>query len=257
MEDLEKLPVYPALSEIYKLSKDDLDYFIKRGNNIRLFMNSKYVPVSGGTPNLDNKVAEIRKNANKIGFALHAFDPVFKEATFSQNVKNVVKSLGYRKPIVCQSMYVLKQGFSEPNAPGHQDSTFLLTEPDTLIGLWVAMEDCTPENGCLKFIPGSHKSGLKRRFARQMTKTGEILKYTDTNETANYDPNQFVSVPIKAGSAILMNGRVVHKSTSENTPVSRDVFVCHIYDGDVSIFSEKTWMNFTPVTFRPLFQGNA
>lgn len=39
----------------------------------------------------------------------------------------------------------------------HQDSTFLYTEPPTCIGLWMPLEDATEENGCLWFVPGSHK----------------------------------------------------------------------------------------------------
>ena len=38
----------------------------------------------------------------------------------------------------------------------HQDSTFLHTEPETVIGVWLALEDATVENGCLFAKPGSH-----------------------------------------------------------------------------------------------------
>lgn len=40
----------------------------------------------------------------------------------------------------------------------HQDSTFLYTDPMKLLGFWIALEDATLENGCMHFIPGSHKS---------------------------------------------------------------------------------------------------
>lgn len=41
----------------------------------------------------------------------------------------------------------------------HQDATFLHTEPlGRVMGLWIALEDATVNNGCLWFIPGSHKS---------------------------------------------------------------------------------------------------
>lgn len=39
----------------------------------------------------------------------------------------------------------------------HQDATFLNTTPMKLYGLWIALEDATLENGCLWFMPGSHK----------------------------------------------------------------------------------------------------
>lgn len=41
----------------------------------------------------------------------------------------------------------------------HQDATFLYTEPlGRVLGVWIALEDATLENGCLWFIPGSHTS---------------------------------------------------------------------------------------------------
>ena len=50
--------------------------------------------------------------------------------------------LEYNNPLLMQSMYIFKQ----PNIGGevvcHQDSTFLNTEPDTVIGFWVACRRC-------------------------------------------------------------------------------------------------------------------
>jgi len=254
-QDLDKVSTYPFFSNTENVKPEELDYFLNSGNKIRLFMNNKYMP-DRGSIKLSDKAKLVRKNANKIGHALHAFNPVFKEATFSQKVKDICKSLDHKKPVVCQSMYVLKQAFSEPNAPGHQDSTYLQVEPNTLIGFWVAIEDSTPENGCLKFIPGSHKDGLKRKYNRnhdenQMMSGGKALYYT--SEAPKYDQNRFVDVPIKAGSAILINGLVVHKSTSTRSPSSRDVYAFHVFDDAKSAYSSNNWMDYTPETFLPLY----
>lgn len=43
----------------------------------------------------------------------------------------------------------------------HQDATFLYTEPlGRVIGMWIALEDATVNNGCLWFAPGSHTSKI-------------------------------------------------------------------------------------------------
>ena len=39
----------------------------------------------------------------------------------------------------------------------HQDATYLACKPPRIVGLWLALEDATVDNGCLWFIPGSHK----------------------------------------------------------------------------------------------------
>jgi phytanoyl-CoA hydroxylase len=101
-------------------------------------------------------------------------------------------------------------------------------EPLKICGIWIALEDCTIENGCLYFIPGSNKSildfltsihnkinrisaflnhmmsnlgELSRRFIRNPNKeefdAGKYLIYS--NENSKYDENEFVAVPVKAG----------------------------------------------------------
>ena len=49
----------------------------------------------------------------------------------------------------------------------HQDSTFLRTDPPSVIGLWWALEDSTKQNGCLWALPGIHKQGVARHFLRK------------------------------------------------------------------------------------------
>ena len=50
--------------------------------------------------------------------------------------------------------FVLQQPHIGGEVSAHQDSTFLYTDPPSVIGLWVALEDATKENGCLWSIPG-------------------------------------------------------------------------------------------------------
>jgi hypothetical protein len=41
------------------------------------------------------------------------------------------------------------------------------TNPPTALGFWIALEKCTPENGALSFLPGSHlTTPLTKRFVR-------------------------------------------------------------------------------------------
>ena len=54
-------------------------------------------------------------------------------------------------------MYIFKQPFIGDKVVPHQDGSYLHTNPLKVIGVWIALEDCTVENGCLSFVPGSHK----------------------------------------------------------------------------------------------------
>lgn len=89
--------------------------------------------------------------------ALHELNPLYKEFSFQPKVKEIARELKLDTPAVLQSMIIYKQPFIGGEVTPHQDSTFLYTNPISAIGFWFALEDCTPTNGCLWFIPGSHK----------------------------------------------------------------------------------------------------
>lgn len=62
-------------------------------------------------------------------------------------------------------MIICKQPEIGGAVPSHQDSTFLFTEAPSAVGFWYALEDATLENGCLSFLPGSHKVGFRPLFS--------------------------------------------------------------------------------------------
>ncbi len=43
----------------------------------------------------------------------------------------------------------------------HQDGTYFGLEPFEHVTAWVALSDATRETGCIRFLPGSHKSGQR------------------------------------------------------------------------------------------------
>ena len=66
------------------------------------------------------------------------------------------------------------------------------------MGFWIALEDATLENGCLWFAPGSHKSGVHRRFIRNPDPTSEQLLIFDA-PAACYPKSNFQPVPVNKG----------------------------------------------------------
>ena len=44
--------------------------------------------------------------------------------------------------------------------PWHQDGHYWPIRPLAAITVWIAIDDSTTENGCMRYVPGSHKSGV-------------------------------------------------------------------------------------------------
>ena len=117
-------------------------------------------------------------------------------------------------------------------------STFLYTDPSSATGLWFALQDCTEQNGCMSFAPGSHKQySLTKRFIRTTSGFATTM-ITDQNHT---EPTEYITVPVKAGSLVLIHGLVYHKSGMNTSDKSRWVYTFHMIEGSYPYASDN-WL---------------
>ncbi|NXK49713.1 PHYD1 protein, partial [Chauna torquata] len=251
---LAKMEVPPHLRTEFSTKEEEQlqaqgssDYFLTSGDKIRFFFEKGVLDARG------NFLIPKEKSISKIGHALHAHDPVFKQITHSSKVQELGRRLGLERPVVVQSMYIFKvRQFRSPLTP-HQDATFLHTEPlGRVVGFWIALEDATQENGCLWFIPSSHTSGITRRMVRAAPGASTCVEFVGSELT--YNDSQFIPVPISKGGLILIHGEVVHKSEPNSSEFSRHVFTFHVMEAKDTSWSKENWLQPTPeLPFPPLY----
>ncbi|XP_054160238.1 phytanoyl-CoA dioxygenase domain-containing protein 1-like [Oppia nitens] len=217
-------------------SQQTNDYFMNSGDKIRYFYESHAFNDRG------ELVVDKYSCLNKIGHALHWMSQPFKEITFSDKVKQLVKQIGFVEPVVVQSMYIFKNPGIGGEVMPHQDATYLHAIPDPkVIGLWFALEDATTENGCLEFIPGSHHEGLHTQWIRTTDQNGStVMKLT--KECNQFKDRQFVSAPVKKGSAVVINGFVIHKSAINRSTNPRPIYTFHIFEQKDRVWDSFNWL---------------
>ena len=94
---------------------------------------------------------------NKIGHAMHDLDPVFGSFSRDPRLAAIAADIGMAEPRLWQSMVIFKQPSIGGEVRWHQDATFLVTEPESVVAFWFALEDATLDNGCLWVQPGGHR----------------------------------------------------------------------------------------------------
>ncbi|CRK97521.1 CLUMA_CG010910, isoform A [Clunio marinus] len=178
---------------------------------------------------------------NRVGHALSVVNDAFKRYTFDNRVREVLWQLGYQRPAVAQSMIIFKNPGVGGEILPHQDGTFLQTEPQSAVGLWIALEDATIENGCLHFISGSHKTGIHRRFIRNPDETSNELLIFDRS-LPTYQKSSMIPCPVKKGSLVLIHNQVLHGSKQNTTDKSRTAFTFHVVETKDTKWSPENWL---------------
>jgi len=224
------------------------EYFITSQDKIRFFLEEN-VTDEKGVLNRPKHLA-----VNKIGHGMHHLEDLYKSVTFSETSQAVGKILGYEQPMVVQSMIIFKQPKVGGEVISHQDGTFLMNEPLKLYGVWIALEDCDTENGCLRFIPGSQNRPITRKMIRTHNKVSPYTTFTAPPD--QFDATKFIDVPVKKGSAIIIHGQVVHRSEKNMSTRSREIYTYHVAESADSKWSPDNWLQPTDSYEFPLLYQN-
>jgi phytanoyl-CoA hydroxylase len=211
-------------------------YFMESGDRISFFFEEDAFDAEGRLRR--NK----ERSINKIGHALHDLDPVFARFSRTTELAQLVSDLQVARPLLVQSMYIFKQPGIGGEVTCHQDSTFLYTEPPTVVGLWFALEDATRENGCLWAMRGGHMGGLKSRFVRA-PEGG--TKFVVLDEATRAQAGELVPLEVAKGTLIVLDGMLPHLSEANRSEKSRHAYTLHAIAGD-SLYPPDNWLQRGP-----------
>lgn len=191
------------------------EFFLASAHKIAFFFDK----------NAKNKTSSPFLALNKVGHALHDLCPVYKKFSHQNKFYDLVAGLGLKKPLLLQSMFIFKQSLFGDAIPAHQDATFLYTNPNSVIGLWFALQDADESNGCLWVLPKGHKGPLKNRFLKENARLS--FKY---EQKVNWPRQRFMPVRAKAGDVVVLHGLLPHLSEQNRSNKTRFAYTIHFID---------------------------
>ncbi|MGB1007845.1 MAG: phytanoyl-CoA dioxygenase family protein [Thalassobaculaceae bacterium] len=113
--------------------------------------------------------------------------------------------------------YFGKPAVNGKATPWHQDGQYWPIRPLATCTAWLALDDATPENGCLRMIEGSHKE--RRLLAHDRNDSATYTLNQELPETA-YDAARARDLVLEAGQVSLHDAFMVHGSAA-NTSAHR------------------------------------
>lgn len=164
-------------------------------------------------------------------------DPLFLEYMQRPIFREICACVyGPETRISCfRAMFMNKPARKGTFLPWHQDRWSDL-DRDPLITLWTALDPATRANGCVQFLPGTHKLGLinpehNSGFVTR-EQADELLK-----------KHKVVYLELEAGECALLHNWLLHSSDVNQTDIPRRAFsVCYMdaaarWRGEVDKFS--------------------
>ena len=113
----------------------------------------------------------------------------------------------------------------------HQDATYwYLSPPEDTVSVWLALSEVTPENGCMRVLPKSHKLG---QIDHTMTFDETSLLRRGQKISSGIDEELALDVTLCPGEFSVHSPLIVHGSSSNNTEdwrvgVGLNYVPCHV-----------------------------
>ena len=221
-----------------------------------------------------NEVSLLRREANHVygldreevvietsgvprtAFAAHTYNEAFRRLGGHPRLIGPVVQILEEEVYIHQYKVNAKAAFDGEIWQWHQDFGTWHREDEMpesrAMNIALFLDDVTPANGPLLFIPGSHKSGVLAA-AHDLETTSYPLWTLDRETVSKLAASSGIAAPLgKAGSVIMFHSNLVHASPPNISPFGRIIVylsLCAV-SNHIRRFKRVEWrahQNFTPI----------
>ena len=149
-------------------------------------------------------------------FHLNAYDPFFQQMLVGSKFEELAEMLLEDKVLPKNLEFFNKPPKIGKPTPPHQDNYYFMLKPAEAVTMWLALEEVDSENGCVRYVKGSHLNGM-RPHGRTQT-LGFSQGMTDFGQEE--DLANEVAFPAKPGDLLVHHSMTIHRADG-NTSSSR------------------------------------
>lgn len=155
-------------------------------------------------------------------------DPWFRKLFTAGRFREIAELL-LDGPVVPRNLQYFNKppGVGRPTPP-HQDGYYFMLDPCDAVTMWFALDDVDEENGCVRYVPGSHKQGM-REHARTHTLgfSQGIVDYP-----TGHDRDHEIALPAKPGDLLVHHAMTIHRADGNQSPTRSRRALGFVYFSD-------------------------
>lgn len=154
-------------------------------------MSCPHVPGSG--------IQHLKSSAHWLPLSLHADILDMVEQIIGPDIVLWGSNLFYKRPL------------EGPATPWHRDGAYWPIKPLATTSVWIAISDSVRENGCLRFIAGSHAA---REIGEHFESSEKGIVIPGTLDPESFDPGAARDVEMEAGQIVIFDCYTIHGAQS-------------------------------------------
>lgn len=150
--------------------------------------------------------------------AVLAFDTWYLTVARRPEILDMVEQILGKDIALWNSSFFAKPARVGTKTPWHQDGEYWPIRPLATCTVWIAIDKSTPENGCLRVIPGSHRS---KQLARHHQNDAQGLALGLELDKDQFDESDAVDIVLERGQVSLHDVYLYHGSEANKSDMPR------------------------------------
>ena len=100
--------------------------------------------------------------------------------------------------------------------PPHQDNYYFKLKPAHVVTIWLALDTVNEQNGCLRYVSGSHLEGLRPHDGSNVLGFSQGITDYGSNDQARE-----VQVFLRPGDAVAHHGMAIHRADANHSKTNQ------------------------------------
>jgi hypothetical protein len=149
------------------------------------------------------------------------YAPALLEGQLFANAQSLAKQLLGPEATFRGDHAIFKPGRTGVPTPWHQDEAYW--DPGLQyhsLSIWIPLQEATVENGCMQFLPGTHRWEVQPHHS-----IGHDPRVHGLEIDLEVDPGQAVACPLPAGGATFHDSRTMHYTGANQTDAPRRAYI--------------------------------
>ena len=149
-------------------------------------------------------------------------NPLFREFALNSRLRDILRQLTGEEPLLKSDQLFMKPPRFGSEKPYHQDNFYFRCMPGGhVITAWIALDDVDEENGCLRYISGSHKKGI----IDHVEVPGQPYNLAPPDDLIDWDKE--ASAPVRKGGVVFHHSETLHSSRRNTSDRWRRGYATH------------------------------